>query len=223
MPESSAPDPSEPSVPESATPGSSAPESSTPEPPSAPARPSPRRARRHDPGRRDRLVAVALDVLAEHGVAGTTHRTIAQAADVPLGSTTYHFASIDELLAAAFRRHADDVAGALERRLEAASDAGAALDALADHLAQDLLAPGRGLVLSIELYGVAARRPVLRSVTQEWMLRSRRALERHFDPVTARELDALVEGLVLHSALSTDPTTPHELCHALHRMARPEA
>lgn len=188
--------------------------------PAAAEPPAPRRARRHDPGRRDRLVAVALDVLAEHGVAGTTHRAVAQAADVPLGSTTYHFASIDELLAAAFRRHADDVAGALERRLDAAPDADAALDALADHLAHDLLGPGRGLVLSIELYVVAARRPVLRAVTQEWMVRSRRALERHFDPVTARELDALVEGLVLHSALSTDPMTPDQLRDALRRLAR---
>lgn len=206
-------------APEPAAPGPSTPEPAAPEP-SAPEPTPPRRARRHDPGRRDRLVAVALDVLAEHGVAGTTHRAVAQAADVPLGSTTYHFASLDELLAAAFRRHAEEVAGALERRLGPATDADAALDALADHLAQDLLAPGRGLVLSIELYVAAARRPVLRAVTQEWMLRSRHALERHFDPVTARELDALVEGLVLHSALSTDPMTPDQLRHALRRMAR---
>ncbi|MFH5821555.1 TetR/AcrR family transcriptional regulator [Georgenia sp. AZ-5] len=179
-----------------------------------------RRPRRYDPGRRDTLVATALDVIAELGVAGATHRAIARAADVPLGSTSYHFASIDELLAAAFARHADEVATELERRMRAAPNRAAALDALARHLSQDLLGSERALVLAVELYLAAARRPALREVTQAWMLRSRRALERHFDAVTARELDALVEGLVLHQALSTDPMTPEQVHHALLRIAR---
>ncbi|WP_438024009.1 TetR/AcrR family transcriptional regulator [Sorangium sp. So ce233] len=184
--------------------------------PAAPAR----RARRHDPGRRERLVATALDVIAEQGVAGASHRSIARAADVPLGSTTYHFASIDELLAAAFTRHAETVAASFEDRMRAARDREAAVDCLVEHLASDLLGSARDLVLSVELYVAAARRPALRAVTQAWMLRSRRALELHFDPVTARELDALVEGLVLHSALSTDPMTAEQIRHAIRRFTR---
>lgn len=179
-----------------------------------------RRARRHDPGRRERLIATALDVIAEHGSAGATHRAIARAADVPLGSTSYHFSSIDELLAAAFTVHAERVAGALEERMRAAPDPQAALDALTRHVAQDLLGEERTLVLAVESYVVAARRPALRAVTQDWMERSRRALEVHFDPVTARELDALVEGLVLHQFLSTDPMTPEQVRHALLRITR---
>jgi DNA-binding transcriptional regulator YbjK len=179
-----------------------------------------RRTRRHDPGRRDHLVRTALDVIAEHGVAGATHRAIARAADVPLGSTSYHFASIDQLLAAAFTVHAEQVAAALEQRMRDAPDRQAALEALAGHLARDLLGSGRGLVLAFELYVAAARRPALREVTQGWMLRSRRALELHFDAVTARELDALIEGLVLHQALSTDPMTPEQVRHALLRITR---
>ncbi|WP_437286026.1 TetR/AcrR family transcriptional regulator [Sorangium sp. So ce406] len=179
-----------------------------------------RRARRHDPGRRERLVATALDVIAEQGVAGASHRSIARAADVPLGSTTYHFASIDELLAAAFTRHAETVAARFEERMRAARDREAAVDCLVEHLASDLLGSSRDLVLSVELYVAAARRPALRAVTQAWMLRSRRALELHFDPVTARELDALVEGLVLHSALSTDPMTAEQIRHAIRRFTR---
>ena len=30
----------------------------------------------------------------------------------------------------------------------------------------------------------------------------------HLDPMTTREIDALVEGLVLHTAVSTDPKKP---------------
>jgi DNA-binding transcriptional regulator YbjK len=78
----------------------------------------------------------------------------------------------------------------------------------------------RDLVLTVELYVAAARHPALRAVTQDWMARSRRSLERHFDPVTARELDALVEGLVLLSALSTDPMDRDQIRSALARFAR---
>ncbi|XXX74580.1 TetR family transcriptional regulator [Sorangium sp. So ce134] len=184
--------------------------------PPAPAR----RARRHDPGRRDRLVATALDVIAEQGVAGASHRTIARAADVPLGSTTYHFASIDDLLAAAFSLHAETVASRFEAQMRAACGREAAVELLVEHLTADLLGSPRDLVLSVELYVAAARRPALRAVTQAWMLRSRRALELHFDPVTARELDALIEGLVLHSALSTDPMTAEQIRHAIYRFTR---
>ena len=179
-----------------------------------------RRRRRHDPDRRDRLVATALDVIAEHGVAGASHRAIARAADVPLGSTTYHFSTLDELLTAAFTMQAETVADALEQRMRAARGREAALDALATHLAHDLLGSERELVLAVELYVAAARRPALRAVTEAWMRRSRRALELHFDPVTARELDALIEGLVLHQALSTEPMTPDQVRHALHRITR---
>lgn len=48
------------------------------------------RQRRSEPGRRDRLLQVALEVIVARGVAGATYRLIAEAADVPLGSMTPH-------------------------------------------------------------------------------------------------------------------------------------
>ena len=172
------------------------------------------------PGRRDRLIDAALTVIAERGVAGTTHREIARTADVPLGSMTYHFASLDEVLAEAFTRHADSVARVFDERLSAARDREAAVEAVITLVSDDLLGSRHDLVLTVELYVAAARDPALRAVTQAWMARSRQALERHFDPTTARELDALIEGLVLHSALSTDPMTPEQIRHAIHRYLR---
>ncbi|HEX2075100.1 MAG TPA: TetR family transcriptional regulator C-terminal domain-containing protein [Geodermatophilus sp.] len=164
-------------------------------------------------------MATALDVIADVGVAGASHRAIARAADVPLGSLTYHFSSLDELLTAAFTRHVDTVAARFDERMRTAGDRETALEHLVEHLTGDLLGSGRDLVLAVELYVAAARNPALRAVTQDWMSRSRRSLERHFDPVTARELDALVEGLVLHSALSTEPMDRDQIRAAIHRFA----
>ncbi|GGN87536.1 TetR family transcriptional regulator [Actinoplanes lobatus] len=179
-----------------------------------------RRTRRHDPHRRDRLIDAALQVIAQRGVAGASHREIARAADVPLGSMTYHFASLDEILAEAFTRHADGIARVFDERLTAARTRDEAVEAVVGLVAGDLLSPGHDLVLTVELYVAAARNPRLRAVTQAWMQRSRDALERHFDPTTAREVDALIEGLTLHSALSTEPMTPAQIRHAIERYLR---
>ena len=42
----------------------------------------PARPRRHDPERRQRIIQACLDVIAERGVAGVSHRLVAAAADV---------------------------------------------------------------------------------------------------------------------------------------------
>jgi len=76
----------------------------------------------------------------------------------------------------------------------------------------------RDLVLTHELYTLAARDPAFRDVTNAWMARSRRALERHFDPATTRMLDALVEGLAIHRALDTGPARAADATEAVRRI-----
>jgi DNA-binding transcriptional regulator YbjK len=161
--------------------------------------------RRFDPDRRDRIIDSALEVIAARGVAGTSHRKIADHAGVPLGSMTYHFTAMDELLGEAFRRFADTVADGFEVRLGNAANADAARQAVVDLIHVDLLDSQRDLVLTLELYTLAAREPVFREITRDWMSRSRHALERHFDPATSRMLDALIEGHFIHAALDPEP------------------
>ncbi|MBB2914418.1 DNA-binding transcriptional regulator YbjK [Streptosporangium becharense] len=174
--------------------------------------------RRFDPGRRDRIIDVTLDVIAAHGVAGASHRRIAEAADVPLGSMTYHFAGMGELLVLAFTRLADRVADRFDTRLAAAGDPGEAGEAVVALITEDLSGSPRDVVLTCELYTLAARDPALREVTRTWMARSRRALERHFDVPTARYLDALIEGLALHRALDPDPMDADDVRAAVRRI-----
>lgn len=146
----------------------------------------------------------ALDVIASQGVAGISHRKVAAAADVPLGSMTYHFSGIDQLIHEAFTRFATSVSDQIGQRMLAAQTKDDALDALVAHIDDDLLGNRRDLVLTHELYTLAAHNDRYRILTTEWMKRSRSALERHFDPTTARILDALVEGLTIHRALDLD-------------------
>jgi TetR/AcrR family transcriptional regulator, regulator of biofilm formation and stress response len=161
--------------------------------------------RRVDPDRKDRIVDAALDVIAERGVAGTTHRVIAAAADVPLGSMTYHFASLDEVLRLAFERHAAQAAARFEAAMDAVPIGADPVEAIVALVCDESGRYRRDLLIALELYVLAARKPAFRAVTQQWMTASQAALRRHVDAETAPDVDALIEGLVLHAALSTGP------------------
>jgi len=164
--------------------------------------------RRVDPGRRDRILAATLDVVAEHGVAGTSHRRVAAAADVPLGSMTYHFDGMESLLHEAFSRFAEESSAQFRARLDAASSRQEARAAVLQIIGDLDAASTRSLVITHELYTLAAREPAYRDITHHWMARDRATFARHFDDTTSRLLNALIEGIVLHRALDTEPHDP---------------
>jgi TetR/AcrR family transcriptional regulator, regulator of biofilm formation and stress response len=174
--------------------------------------------RRHDPGRRDRIIDACIDVIAEIGVAGASHRKIADAADVPLGSMTYHFTGMRDLLHEAFSRFARAASEQFEARMAAAPDVDAAKRELADAITNVVIGSQRDLILTHELYTLAARDPSYRDITNAWMARSRRTLEQYFDPTTARILDALVEGLSIHRALDNERQDPAVVTAAVERI-----
>ena len=174
--------------------------------------------RRYDPRRRDRIIDACLDVIAEVGVAGTSHRKVAEAADVPLGSMTYHFTGMAELLHEAFTRFAVAFSDRITARLAGAADREAAIATIIEAVEADILSDQRELVLTQELYTLAARDATYRDITNAWMTRSRAALEQHFDPTTARMLDALIEGLTLHRALDNEPQHDADVRTAIARI-----
>jgi DNA-binding transcriptional regulator YbjK len=55
--------------------------------------------------RRDDLLAATIELFAEGGSRAVTHRAVARQAGLPPATTTYYFASIDELLREALSAH----------------------------------------------------------------------------------------------------------------------
>lgn len=157
--------------------------------------------RRHDPQRRDRIIDSTLAVIAENGIAGTTHRKVAHHADVPLGSMTYHFTDMDDLLLEALTRYADRIYDRYASRVGAAQSIDDLVEAIVDLVHQKLIQSPDDLVLSLELYTLAARKPEFRRITHRWMRNSRSALEKFVDADIAFDLDALIEGLFIHTSL----------------------
>ncbi|MFH8618248.1 TetR/AcrR family transcriptional regulator [Streptomyces sp. NPDC017979] len=159
-------------------------------------------ARRYDPERRQRIIDAAIRVVRREGIGGLSHRSVAAEADVPLGSTTYHFASLDELLVAALRQTNASFSDTVFRNVR--------LDDPDRDLAADLaralgqwLAGDRGTnELEYELYLAALRKPVLRPIAQEWVASVTEALARRVDPATAHGVVALMDGVSLQVLLT---------------------
>ncbi|MEU6311746.1 TetR family transcriptional regulator [Streptomyces sp. NPDC047014] len=180
-------------------------------------------ARRYDPERPQRIIDAAIRVVAAKGIAGLSHRTVAAEADVPLGSTTYHFRTLDDLLVAALRQANEGFARAVAGSAALADPDTDLARALA-RLLGEFLAPDRGRAeLEYELYLAALRRPALRPVAAEWYTAVSAALAARTDPVTARALVAVMDGISLQVLLTDAPYDEGYAREVLSRVLRPGA
>ncbi|MDR3084260.1 MAG: TetR family transcriptional regulator [Streptomyces sp.] len=159
-------------------------------------------SRRYDPDRRQRIIDAAIRVVGRKGIAGLSHRSVAAEADVPLGSTTYHFATLDDILVAALRQANEGFAKIIASRGGLTDPRSDLADELAGWMGEWLGGDRTGVELEYELYLAALRRPALRPVAAEWAEDLAALLSRHTDPVTARALVALMDGICLQVLLT---------------------
>lgn len=180
--------------------------------------------RRRDPERRIAEITAATErVIAARGIEGLTHRAVAEEAGVPLGATTYHFATKDDLIAAALQRSVDRFAAYLEdwvaRRPSLTPDQCAVL-------LTDAILPGSGpqrdqQVMEFELYLAALRRPALRPIADQHTQLSIRALSHYTDRDTAAAAAAALNGISLHALANSTPPTRTEVEAILRRILTP--
>jgi DNA-binding transcriptional regulator YbjK len=155
--------------------------------------------------RRAAIVEATLRVIGERGADAVTHRAVAAAAGVPLASTTYYFASKDELVREAF-------ALAIERSLALVEAHAAGVDGpVVDRL-----------VALAEAQLEAGRRPQLRDLAARWDERYRAAVAE----LVGDEVDVDVALCLLEGALINQVAFPVEgfvegpLRRMLERVAR---
>ena len=157
-----------------------------------------------DRDRRERIARAAIAVVAEQGIAGLTHRKVAAAAGVPLGSTTYHFATLDDLVAAALDEAAERSISELrewERTL--APDADLAV-ALADFVVRSIGEKRTDTMAEYNLYALALHRPHLRKAAVAWDDALADVLRARSDSLTGQMLGVLLCGLLMQAVLRDD-------------------
>ncbi|HKC52265.1 MAG TPA: TetR family transcriptional regulator [Myxococcota bacterium] len=155
--------------------------------------------------RREAILDAALRVIAERGTEQLTHRSVAAAAGVPLGSTTYYFASRDELVREAFRRYVARVLGLLSEIFgESRPSDAAGLVAFLVEVARREVSGRWTVIVEYELLLRAARDPALAADFRRYERTLTSGLAEALEPLgapqpfeSARTLIALVRGFEL--------------------------
>lgn len=155
----------------------------------------------NDTGRRERIVEAALGVITAHGVHRTTHRKIAEAAAVPLGSVTYYFKTLEDVVCSAFEGLMTTMSARYAAALDVAEDQSAACDAVTELLCGNTFASEGELVAIYELYAFSNHNDRARQLMAGWLTLSRVTLSRHFSAEASQAIDAFVEGRLIHRSL----------------------
>ncbi len=184
--------------------------------------------RQHRPqaqARRDALLQAAVEVAAERGTAGVTHRAVTERAGLPLATASYFFSSIDELVAEALRTHVADEASRLSALAEQLGGDESSPDEMAAALSEASMPSGPlpWALAQFEAYLEAARGMALRQPVADAL-----AVYEHVAQVAlaatgapgaedaARAFIALADGFSLHHLARPQPGD----VDALHRALR---
>lgn len=168
------------------------------------------------PARRQAITRAATRVLRKAGIEGLTHRAVAEEAGVPLGSTTYYFGSLADLLSAAIE-YATDTNIRWLTEWAAANESADITVALPRMLHEYLNEHRSTATLDVEIYILAARRPELRVHTSRWTACFIDLLAAFVDRDVAEHAAATFNGLVLRGVASDLPARPSELGTVMRR------
>jgi len=183
--------------------------------------------------RRHELVTAAADLLRTGGFDAVRHRAVAERAGLPLASTTYYFASLEDLVTAAVERHGWDGLAEGRARLTALAD-GPVDDAELVELFLDQMlgveSRDGGLpsvLLRYEQLVGSGRRPYLaplmRAMKGEFEAILHEILAhagRPLDDAGLRDLVWLVDGAVVGALIEADPDPRSVAREVLRRQLR---
>lgn len=167
--------------------------------------------RRFDPNRRERIIEATLETIANYGVSETTLRRVATAANVPLGSLTYHFTGRDDLLSQSFQKFTKQMLTHFDSYMSKAKTVEDAKKIVIAHICGDGWVSQRNLLLSYELCAFSSRMDHSSSILRSWLEGVRIILMRFFDKRTADALDALIEGYSIHRSFDLDSSTREDI------------
>lgn len=149
-------------------------------------------------GRRRVIIDAALELMAEDGLARLTHRTIAARAGVPLGSTTYYFPTLRDLVhesLVVLRQRNEAQLDSWRQRLLAEKDT---VEVIVGWVSEYLENRAQA-ALEYELYLAAARDELLRAPAATWVPGLHQVLRERLAPEPAEAAGLLIDGAILQS------------------------
>src|SRR5699024_9329716 len=177
--------------------------------------PGPRMSARKDPeGRRRTMVEAVVQEMTGLGLGALTRRRVAERAQVPLGATTYYFATLDDLRVAALEAIAARTEEDLEEISAAIAACGGAPETIAEQLCLYLADRDRVLGENV-LYFVGVHEPDLRPLSRRLVHGTPGSLSPRTSPGAAPATAADTDGAVLYALLTDVRLNPAELSAAI--------
>jgi len=172
-------------------------------------------ARVRGQARRERLLKVTIELIAHEGVDAVTHRRVAELAGVPLGSTTYYFATRDRMLVEAMQEFDRQEIEAVRARF---GDLDTKRPSRRRYVTEvvDFIAPQLGefrwrTLAQYTLLCEAARRPELEALQREWIQAWVSVFQELFHSIgasnpqlEARMLLAMLDGFLVEQLAAPD-------------------
>lgn len=173
-----------------------------------------RTRRRQGEQRIEEILRATLDVIRDQGLGAVTHRTVAGASGVPLGSLTYYFATKQDLLRAALQLFVAEDVARLRATAEELVAAGASGPEVVERFAAALEADETAGAAQFDLYLEASRDPGLRETAVTSLRAYAEVAELGLRAAGVRDAEAAaavvvatVDGLGLHR-LAAGPDAP---------------
>jgi DNA-binding transcriptional regulator YbjK len=169
----------------------------------------------NDPRRAERIVEAAMRLISRSGVESLTHRKIAEEAAVPLGSTTYYFDSLDDIIIAALERAISEDTEKLERWAADIHGADDVAAALTRRIMEDAVDRERE-VLWYRLYLWGATAGTTQELSYQWGQVMTMILERYVDADTAEVLSTLYDALLMRVMTSGGRIQEQDVARVVH-------
>ena len=147
------------------------------------------------------LVDATLRIVKESGVKSVTHRRVCDYAGVALGSSTYHYETLDNLILDAFGQYVETVAASYENRLAEAQSDTDLIDSLMQLISVMTDEIGNA-TLQWELLAESGRDDAYAELIRQWSTRARSAVETYVSSETAHMLEVIWDGAIVQRAIN---------------------
>lgn len=161
--------------------------------------------KKRDPQRRRQIIVeAAAQLLLEEGMEGFSHRRVAALAEVPLGSTTQYFTSLDELREEGLRFLAESNEKDLRQTAELLNEKGANPQVIARFL-HDYTCDREQVKADALFYAAASYDEHLHELASRWSQGLEDIFFSTMDASTAQALALFADGVTMRSFLKNEP------------------
>ena len=159
-------------------------------------------AKRDPQARRAAIVRAACDLIVEVGPSKITHRLVADRAQVPLGSTTAYFDTIDDLRAEALEELSREIDAMIDQlREEFARDPESAPDRLIDTV-HEHLSDRRNVIADTALMATAVYDQQVNKIARQWSVDLVEVLGEYIGAENAKAITYLIDGATANAAVT---------------------